>query len=104
MSTPDDASVHLRAAALELIAAARAMLDLTEELVKDPAPMLSAVTAMAAVARQAAAQAGSPPSASSSSSASDDSGERAEGATGPDTGDTRPGTRRKPRVQHIRVS
>jgi hypothetical protein len=100
MSTPDEASVHLRAAALELIAAARAMLDLTEELVKDPGPMLSAVTAMAAVARQAAAQAGASTS-SSSASASDDSGEPAEGATGPDTS---PGTRRKPRVQHIRVS
>ena len=88
----DDASAHLRAAALELIAAARAMLDLTEELVKDPGPVLSAVTAMAALARQAA---GAPAGSTSSPD---------EQADGPQGQDTSTGGSSKPRVQHIRVS
>lgn len=95
----DDASVHLRAAALELIAAARAMLDLTEEMVKDPGPLLSAVTSMAAVARQAAAaQASSAAAGASAGSA----GEQADGE--PDRDERGPNARPKPRVQHIRVS
>jgi hypothetical protein len=45
---------HLQQAALEMIAAARAVLDVAEELVKDPAPL----TAFAAGLAQAASQAG----------------------------------------------
>ena len=42
-----EAVKHLRAAALELIAAARAMLDMTEDMVKDPGPLLGLVAALA---------------------------------------------------------
>ena len=45
---------HLQQAALEMIAAARAVLDVAEELVKDPTPL----TAFAMGVAQAAAQAG----------------------------------------------
>ena len=103
MNREDDASVHLRAAALELIAAARAMLDLTEELVKDPGPVLSAVSALAAVARQAAAQAGQPGHAEHAEHAGPGD-EQAGDEPGPDGSGTSAGTRRQPRVQHIRVS
>jgi len=49
-----EALEHLQHAALEMIAAARAVLDVAEELVKDPTP----VAAFAAGMAQAAAQAG----------------------------------------------
>ncbi len=49
-----EALEHLQHAALEMIAAARAVLDVAEELVKDPTP----VAAFAAGVAQAAAQAG----------------------------------------------
>ncbi len=45
---------HLQQAALEMIAAARAVLDVAEELVKDPTPL----AAFAAGVAQAASQAG----------------------------------------------
>jgi hypothetical protein len=49
-----EAMEHLQHAALEMIAAARAVLDVAEELVKDPAPL----TAFAMGVAQAASQAG----------------------------------------------
>jgi hypothetical protein len=74
-----EAVEHLQAAALEMIAAARAVLDIAEELVQDPGPLLSVVAALGEVAgplvhraRQAADADEAPP--------------------------------RAPRVQHIRVS
>ena len=73
--------VHLRAAALEMITAARALLDLTEQLVKDPAPIVEALAALAAVAR--------PPAEAPAEGEPDDA------AHGP---------RPRSRVQHIRVS
>ena len=80
MSTSDEkareAVEHLQRAALEMIAAARSVLDLMEEAVKDPAPLLAAAVATA----EAAA----------------DAGARLRG----DGGD--PAT--SPRVEHIRVS
>lgn len=51
---------HLQAAALELIEAARAMLDVAEEIVKDPAEVRAFA---AAAAHFAGAAAGSPPKA-----------------------------------------
>ena len=49
-----EAIEHLQHAALEMISAARAVLDVAEELVKDP----SSVATFAATVAQAAAQAG----------------------------------------------
>lgn len=49
---------HLQKAALELIAAARALLDAAEEAVKDPAEVLAVVNHLAATGR--AARAGRP--------------------------------------------
>jgi hypothetical protein len=74
----EEAVRHLRAAALELIAAARAVLDLTEDMVNDPGPLLGLIAAVAAVARPA------PPASASAP-------------------DQEPLTTR-PRVEHIRVS
>lgn len=51
---------HLQAAALELIEAARAMLDVAEDVVKDPAEMRALATA---AAHLAGAAANSPPKA-----------------------------------------
>lgn len=48
---------HLQAAARELIAAFRSVLDVAEELVEDPATVKEAVTVFGDVARQAARQA-----------------------------------------------
>ena len=77
MTTEDrakEAVEHLQSAALEMIAALRAVLDVAEELVKDPTP----VAAFAAGVAQAAAQAGAHVPAAD--------------------------TNAPPRVQHIRVS
>jgi hypothetical protein len=67
------------------------MLDLTEEMVKDPGPLLALAASVAAAARAAA----SSPAASSPAATSPT-------ATNPDA----PGERAQPspRVQHIRVS
>jgi hypothetical protein len=70
---------HLQAAALELIEAARAMLDVAEEMVKDPAEIM----ALASAAAHLAGAAGVP------------------GAAGAGHGPRADGQRR---VQHIRVS
>ena len=51
---------HLQAAALELIEAARAMLDVAEDMVKDPAEVLAVASA---AAHLAGAAANSPPKA-----------------------------------------
>ena len=85
-----EAVEHLRAAALELIGAARAVLDLTEELIKDPEPLLALAASLTAAARAATTAttattgttATKPPTASTN-----------------DPADTRHG-----RVQHIKVS
>jgi hypothetical protein len=70
---------HLQRAALEMIAAARAVLDVAEELVQDPTPLAAFAAGMSQAVVQAAAQAG---------------------AHGP-AGASEPAG---PRVQHIRVS
>ena len=49
-----EAVEHLRAAALELIAAARAILDLTEDLVKDPGPLLALASTLSAMGAHSA--------------------------------------------------
>ncbi|MCU1448416.1 MAG: hypothetical protein JWP02_586 [Acidimicrobiales bacterium] len=49
-----DVVEHLQAAALELIEAARAMLDVAEDMVKDPADVLAFATAAAHLAGAAA--------------------------------------------------
>ena len=46
---------HLQQAALEMIAAARAALDVAEELVKDPTPLAAFAAGMAQAATQAGA-------------------------------------------------
>jgi hypothetical protein len=55
---------HLQTAALELIAAARAFLDVSEELVRDPGTadaISAAISSLANAARTAAARAGTAP-------------------------------------------
>jgi hypothetical protein len=49
-----DAVEHLQAAAIEVIAAMRAFLDVAEELVRDPAQVTAAVQGLADTARAAA--------------------------------------------------
>ena len=51
-----EALEHLQQAALEMIAAARSVLDLMEEAVKDPAPFLAAAAATAEAAADASAR------------------------------------------------
>lgn len=76
-----EAVEHLQAAARELIAAARAVLDLAEDLVEHPGPVLNVLGELAApfVARGRAA------------------------AGGDDTADESEAAPAAPRVQHIRV-
>ena len=84
MTTDDrarEAAEHLQAAALELIAASRVVLDGLEDLVRDPSPLVAAAASAAARGRAAAA-------------AADRRGPSARG-------DEPPGG---PRVQRIRVS
>ena len=50
-----EALEHLQGAALEMIAALRAVLDVAEELVKDPTPAAAFVAGMAQAASQAGA-------------------------------------------------
>lgn len=45
-----EAVEHLQQAATQMIEAARAVLDLAEELIQDPAPLIAAATALADVA------------------------------------------------------
>ena len=80
-----EAVEHLQQAALQMIEAGRAFLDLAEELVKDPAPLIAAAAAAAEAAQSLARRA-----------------PEGDGASGPATrpGDPEP----QPRVQHIRVS
>jgi hypothetical protein len=75
----------MQQAALQMIAAARAVLDIAEEMVKDPAPMLAAAAATAEAAAHAGARMADP------SSRTNADGDEA-------------GVRPEPRVQHIRVS
>ena len=82
-----EAVEHLQQAALQMIEAGRAFLDLAEELVKDPAPLVAAAAA-AADAASSLARRGSDPS-----------------EPGYDDGGGRGGDGRvTSRVQHIRVS
>ena len=75
-----EAVEHLQAAALEMIAAARAVLDLAEDLVQDPGPLLSVVAAFGEVVH------------------------RAKGTASGADADADEAPSRAPRVQHIRVS
>lgn len=72
---------HLQAAAKELIAAARAFLDVAEDLVEDPAPLLAVVSVLGEVAAPFIAR-----------------GRAASAADGQEAPEP------APRVQHIRVS
>jgi hypothetical protein len=76
---------HMQQAALQMIAAARAVLDIAEEMVKDPAPLIAAVAATAEAAATTGARFVDP--------------NRAPAADG-DGAAPMP----EPRVQHIRVS
>lgn len=80
-----DAVSHLQTAALEMIAAARAVLDVAEDLLKDPAPIIAMAAAAAQGRRVADAATDSAGSPDSSTTETDD--------------DERPA-----RVQHIAVS
>jgi hypothetical protein len=77
-----EALEHMQAAALQMIAAARAVLDLAEEMVKDPAPLLAAAAATAEAAAKTGARIVDPSGAAPAAPATDS----------------------EPRVQHIRVS
>jgi hypothetical protein len=64
MSTEEramEAVEHLQHAALEMIAAARAVLDVAEELVRDPAPLLQMAQAAAQMGAHVAAANGATP-------------------------------------------
>ena len=75
----DEVVRHLQAAATEVIAAARAALDLAEELVDDPSSLIEAVAILADLGRSV--------------------------ISGAQPADESPGEpRSEPRVQHIRVS
>lgn len=74
---------HLQAAAKELIAAARAFLDVAEDLVDDPTPLLAVVSVLGEVAAPFVARA--------KAATATDGREPSEPAPAP-------------RVQHIRVS
>ena len=63
MTTEDkakEALEHFQNAALEMIAAARAVLDVAEELVKDPTPLTAFAMGMAQAASQAGADGATP--------------------------------------------
>ena len=72
---------HMQQAALQMIAPARAVLDIAEEMVKDPAPLIAAAAATAEAAATTGARIVDP--------------NRAPAADAPMP---------EPRVQHIRVS
>jgi len=55
-----EAMDHLQQAALEMIAAARAVLDVAEELVKDPTPLAAFAAGVAHAASQAGAHVPTP--------------------------------------------
>ena len=78
-----EALEHMQQAALQMIAAARAVLDIAEEMVKDPAPLIAAAAATAEAATAAGARLADP------------TGRGHDGESGPTS---------EPRVQHIRVS
>ena len=74
-----EALEHMQRAALEMIAAARAVLDVAEELVKNPEPLIAAANATARAAADAGARLGGDAGAANQPP-------------------------RDPKVQHIRVS
>ena len=78
-ATPDDVVRHLQAAAKELIAAARAALDVAETMVDDPTTLLETLAVLAELGRSVI-------------------------ETTRPGGETGGGPRAEPRVQHIRVS
>jgi hypothetical protein len=80
-----EALEHMQQAALQMIAAARAVLDIAEEMVKDPAPLLAAAAATAEAAAHAGAHIADPSSRAGDHSAGHEAHD-------------------EPRVQHIRVS
>jgi hypothetical protein len=88
-----EALEHAQAAALELIAALRSALDVAEELVRDPAPLVAAV-ASAGEALGPLLDGLAPLIARGREAASG----RPAATDGPE------GPTRRPRVQHIRVS
>jgi hypothetical protein len=76
---------HLQAAARELIGAARAFLDVAEDLVQEPGPLLAVLSSLGDLAGPLVA--------------------RGRAAAGTDVGvDAEDPPERAPRVQHIRVS
>jgi hypothetical protein len=79
-----EAVEHLQEAALQMIAAARAVLDIAEEMVKDPAPLLAAAAATAEAAAKTGARIADPSAGAREHDHDDPASE--------------------PRVQHIRVS
>ena len=81
-----DVVAHLQAAALEMIAAARAVLDVAEELVKEPGEATAIAATLANLAGRFAASGPAGPEGHKHSPA------------GPEGHDRRPG------VEHIRVS
>jgi hypothetical protein len=90
---------HLQAAARELIAAARAALDVAEQWVEDPEALVSAVSALAGLGELARRMAGTTPPGPG----------RAAGPGGPadpgdDAGPDGDGDGDEPRVQRIPVS
>ena len=80
-----DAVGHMQEAARQMIAAARVVLDVAEELVDDPTPLVALATQIADLAGKGRSAAGP----------------HADGGEGPDATEA---PSPAPRVQHIRVS
>jgi hypothetical protein len=89
MSDMEDAVTHLQAAAREMVAAARAVLDITDELIDNPAPLLAALAGMAAAGRAAVQH---------------ERDTDTPGAADDDNREAAPTPPQRPRVQRIRVS
>lgn len=110
---------HLQAGVLELIAAARALLDVAEQVVRDPATVAAVTSAVAAAARAVAGPAAPRPTAGdgdgSGSGSGNGNGDGDGSVRGDGTGDrdhdldgtprrARDGRDRRATVQRIRVS
>jgi hypothetical protein len=103
-----DAFTHLQGAALQFIAALRAVLDVAEEAVRDPGALRDVVTATAMAASQAAAQMAGEATAQVVGQAADRAGghtvpDSAAGPTDPEPDPPTARGRRAP-VEHIRIS
>ena len=90
-----EAAAHLQRATLEFIAAARTLLDVAEEAVREPAGLMDTVGATIGALVGALGSMNAPPRASHGPSG---------GADGPGAPDAPAATRSRRGVEHIRIS